>query len=432
MRPLLISTSDSRGGASIAAWRLHMGLRAQEVDSTLLISHSDRYTRTENHAVKDSQPQANAIADNVYPAHGLRRRIDSIRGYADQIPLRLYIRRSGLPFSTTLFSGYPDARISDIDYDILHLHWINTGFIHPRWFQHARKPLVWTCHDAWPMTGGCHIIGECTRYMDCCGSCPVLGSNTQNDLSRWVWKRKKRAWQDITPEELTLIAPSRWMADRISESALLGRFPVHVIPNGIDITQYKPIDKSLARRRMGLPEKAPVILFGAVNAVSDSNKGYTLLESALAEIHSDYPEARAVVFGSDAGPANIGGIPAYYTGPLRQPDLLVQAYSAADVMCVPSRQESFGLTAAEAMACGTAVVAFATSGLLDIVDHRRNGYLATPFDAGDFARGIRYVLDNPKKSLSMKARKKIEANFDMERVVRIHKSLYADLLDRAQ
>lgn len=64
-------------------------------------------------------------------------------------------------------------------------------------------------------------------------------------------------------------------------------------------------------------------------------------------------------------------------------------------MIVPSRQEAFGQTASEAMACETPALAFAHTGLLDIIDNKINGYLAEPYDTDDLAHGIEWILNNP-------------------------------------
>ena len=98
-------------------------------------------------------------------------------------------------------------------------------------------------------------------------------------------------------------------------------------------------------------------------------------------------------------------------------------------MVVPSKQEAFGQTASEAMSCGTPVVAFNTTGLKDIIDHKVNGYKAVPFEPTDLARGIKWVLDNNHNNqLSLKARKKIENNFSEKVVVKKILDVYKSLL----
>jgi glycosyltransferase involved in cell wall biosynthesis len=313
------------------------------------------------------------------------------------------------------------------------LHWINGGFVSPSAFARFGKPLLWTIHDSWAFTGGCHVPGDCVRYEENCGACPRLGSRRSFDLSRIIWRRKHKAWRDLA---INLIAPSNWMADCIRRSSLLGERQVHVIPNAIDTRIYQPFDRATARRRLGLPLDHRIILFGAINATADGNKGYDLLQSSLALYTQKHrPGTCLAIFGSKRDPrggeklfvagAPSGGLPVYQLGGFQDDLALALVYSAADVMCVPSRQESFGQTAAEAMACGTPVVAFGATGLLDIVDHKKNGYLARPYDPEDFAAGIDFVLRAPR--LGPAARKKVERAFALEQVARRHIELYDSL-----
>ena len=99
-------------------------------------------------------------------------------------------------------------------------------------------------------------------------------------------------------------------------------------------------------------------------------------------------------------------------------------------MVVPSKQEAFGQTASEAMACGTHVVAFDTTGLKDIVDHKKNGYLARPFDIEDLAHGIGWVLSDSERhhALALAAREKVEREFEIELVARQYLGLYKKLV----
>ena len=145
-----------------------------------------------------------------------------------------------------------------------------------------------------------------------------------------------------------------------------------------------------------------------------------------------HPGLSLAVFGTNRDPRNVkkshqSGFPLYELGSFSDDLALALAYSAADVMCVPSRQESFGQIAAEAMACETPVVAFGATGLLDIIDHQKNGYLARPYDSIDFAAGIEWTLKN-KANLGSAARKKIETEFSPGDVARRHLELYSFLL----
>jgi glycosyltransferase involved in cell wall biosynthesis len=310
--------------------------------------------------------------------------------------------------------------------DVVHLHWLGAGSCRIETLAKLRHPLAWTLHDSWPFTGGCHVPGSCGKYRERCGACPVLGSRREGDLSRWTWTRKSRAWRELP---LVAVAPSRWLADCARASSLFGDRRVEVIPNGLDTRLFRPVEKAAARSRLGLPQERPLILFGAVNAFSDANKGWSLLEPALKVVAESRPDALGAIFGADRPPvAPDAGLPLVFLGRLREA-ALVDAYSAADVFAAPSLQEAFCQTAAEALACGTPVVGFGATGLLDVVEHRRCGYLAQPYEVADLARGILWVLEagSTSRELSRRAREKAATEFSLERYAASYLSIYREL-----
>src|SRR5690606_4703560 len=177
------------------------------------------------------------------------------------------------------------------------------------------------------------------------------------------------------------------------------------------------------------PQGKKLILFGAVAALEDSRKGFEELVSALVLMPRD-EQFELVVFGGNRPKvAPDFGFVAHYVGHINDDEKLKLLYSAVDVMVVPSLQEAFGQTATEAMSCGTPVVAFGSTGLLDIIDHQVNGYLAELYYPSSLAEGIEWVLGHPNyEELSMNARKKVETSFDYKVVAEKYKRLYEECL----
>jgi len=103
-----------------------------------------------------------------------------------------------------------------------------------------------------------------------------------------------------------------------------------------------------------------------------------------------------------------------------------------DVVVVPSIQENLSNTVMEALACGTPCVAFDVGGMLDLIEHQRNGYLARPFESLDLARGMEWILASKERwcSLSERARERVETEFDLRVVTKRYIALYLDLLDQ--
>jgi glycosyltransferase involved in cell wall biosynthesis len=313
--------------------------------------------------------------------------------------------------------------------DIVHLHWV-ANMMRLETLRRFKTPIVWTLHDSWPFTGGCYVPVDCTRYLDSCGSCPVLGSRKVNDLSRLVWRRKQRAWQELN---LTLIAPSNWIGECARASSLFRNARIKVIPNAIDTGRFKPADKVTAREILSLPQDKKLILFGAKAATKDPNKGFHLLKGALQELAGQIEKGSTelIVFGSsEEGQVADFAFKTHYLGWFNDEVSLALLYAAADVFVFPSIQESLGYTAMEAMACGIPCVAFRQGGVPDLIDHLENGYLAEAFEPTDLARGIAWVLENEqrRRNLSMAGRSKVEREFALEKVGKRHLALYQEIL----
>jgi glycosyltransferase involved in cell wall biosynthesis len=410
MKPLLLNTLDIEGGAARAVYRLHEGLQKINVSSSMLV-----------------QRKASDDSTVFGPTNKVESFMNSMQPKLDGIPKKLYRNIDKKPWHAAWAPSSIHKQIQELNPDIVHLHWVCGGFLPIESISKIDKPMVWTLHDMWPFTGGCHYSGECTKYQRQCGACEQLGSNKTNDLSRKVWNRKFKALQN---QNIKIVTPSKWLADTAKSSSLFNRLSVEVIPNGLDMNVYKPIDKKHARSILNLPLDKKLVLFGAMSSTSDERKGFQYLKPAL-ESFSQMDESNdteLIVFGASTpkDPPNLG-LKTTYVGRVYDDITLALYYSAADVMCVPSIQEAFGQTASEALACGTPVVAFGATGLLDIVDHKVNGYLVKPFDPIDFSEGIRWALsidENMKKA----AVQKVESKFKLETVAKQYLQLYEELI----
>lgn len=291
-------------------------------------------------------------------------------------------------------------------------------------------PLVWTLHDMWAFTGGCHYDGGCERFVSACGHCPILGSSRERDLSHWVFARNRRAWKR---QNLTVVAPSRWLAGFAARSALLGRFRIGVIPNNLDLNRYRPIDRAIARSLIGVPADRRIILFGAIRSTSDKRKGFEHLQRALHLLAKrGWKDKAAVLVVGASEPANAPdlALSAHYLGKLQDDISLATLYSAADVFVAPSLPENLSNMVMEALACGTPRVTFDVDGMPDMIEHRHNGYLAIAFEPEDLAAGISYVLDDEQRhqALSRRARKKVEEKFELTQIASRHKALYEEVV----
>ena len=412
MRVLTLNTYDGKGGAARAAYRLHQELTAQGLDTRMFVQK-----KTGN---DPSVISPDTLLDKVK---------ERIRVNMDSLPLRFYPKRNGTVWGASWIPHWISSRIREFSPDIVHLHWITDGFIPVQEIARIDRPIIWTLHDMWPFTGGCHTAGGCTRYETWCGSCPQLGSSRQYDLTSWILRRKWRHWNHSS---LTFVAPSHWLGTCAQKSGLLSRHRIVVIPNGVDTNVFKPLPRDFARTALNLPRDRPLIVFGAQNPFSDPNKGFSHLNAAMNYLNkkvSDRPEI--VSFGTR--PLSEPFDKPWKTHHLGQilSDLhLALIYSAGDLFVAPSINENLPNTVIEALACGSPAVGFDAGGMPDLISHRRNGYLARPYDTCDLAEGILWLLDDKESRADLKerARETAISTFDVRNVARTYMDLYRSVM----
>lgn len=412
MKVLIVNTADVNGGAARAAFRLHQALLARDVESQMLV-----------------QNRGSDLPSVIGPKSRLQKIRALVNGILDTVFLRGYRNKSGALFSPSKApSGTTVDRINDLNADIVHLHWVNGGMLRVEDIPRIKAPVVWSLHDMWAFTGGCHYDEHCGRFANSCGQCPVLGSSNVKDLSAQVLNRKLKAFEK--KKQLAIVGLSRWLADSASRSALFHNREVVNLPNPIDTSKFRPFNQRMARELLSLPADKKLVLFGAMGATSDPRKGFPELSRALKNLACDNVEL--VVFGS-SGPTESQGFPqrTHYLGQLFDDVTLRALYSAADVLVVPSRQENLSNAIMEALACGTPVVAFDIGGNSDMVDHQLSGYLARGGEVDDLAHGIRWVLDHPDSGqLAEHAVQTVQDRFDSRTVADKYINLYTDILSR--
>ncbi len=313
--------------------------------------------------------------------------------------------------------------------DVVHLHWINGIVDFEKSASALRdKPIVWTLHDMYPFTGGCHYSEGCENFTGACNACPLLAGDR---LANEEWRKKKRAFDQLN--NLHIVSPSQWLADCAKRSSLFHDRPMHVIPNPLPADIYKPFNKIVARKRLGLPLQSKLILFGA-DSLSNHRKGGDLLHTAIRRMmrHGDLDRVECVLFGDQKLDT---GVPTHSLGRISDEQKLALAYSAADVFAFPSREDNAPLTVAEAMLCGTPVVGFPVGNVPDLVEHRNTGYIARYADPNDFAEGLAWALTGRRSGhslqRSMRCRDVARRHHDPDRIARLHEALYEEMLDTA-
>jgi glycosyltransferase involved in cell wall biosynthesis len=405
----MLSATDLYGGAGIAAYRLLQGLAKLGVNAELF--------------VQDKQSRHAAVFG---PRSWFCRTLGRLYPLLDPLPKLVYPNRHRGAWSCGFLPNpcLPLKRLQDSD--IVHLHWVGGGLLPIRDLRKLKRPIIWTLHDSWPFTGGCHIPYDCELYRQLCGDCPQLRSQRERDLSRITLQHKLRHWRDL---EMTIIAPSRWIASLAATSTLFRDRSIKVIPNGLDLEVFAPFDKQEARKQLGLPQNARLILFSAFAGVANWNKGGDLLRDSLCRL-CNLDDGRGILLllaGSRRDPpAAYFPVPVVNYGVVNEDAKKRLIYAAADITAVPSRSENLCYVVMESMACGTPCISFPVGGVPDMVDHLENGYLAEALSSEDFAAGISWMFNDDARLAVMarNARQKIVANHGDIEIARQYATVY--------
>ncbi|WP_019988963.1 glycosyltransferase family 4 protein [Rudanella lutea] len=419
MKVTLLSTYHLNGGAGVAATRLHRALRKAGGQSTLLVE-------------RESTPEPGVVG---LAESALQKQWATARFALDRLSFVPYEKNKSVRFHfspATIganLSGHPAVK----EADVLHLHWTNFGFLSLtglRKLVRSGKPVVWTLHDMWAFTGGCHYARGCTHFRHACGQCPYLRQPIPHDLSNRVFEQKLDILREAN--RLHIVTPSRWLAQEALSSKLLGRFPITTIPNTLDQGVFRPIEKAEAGRQLGLPDTGrPRLLFGSFNT-TDPRKGFRYFADALHRLHTHWPtlQPEILVFGKGAThDANALPYPIRQLGVLTNEADIVAAYNAADALVVPSLEDNLPNTVVESMACGTPVVGFRTGGIPELIEHTQTGYLSTVGSAAELADGLAFVLNHPNPTtMRQQARQFAQRQLAEDVVAQAHLRLYQTLL----
>jgi glycosyltransferase involved in cell wall biosynthesis len=414
----LLNTDDFTGGAAIACKRLLKALQqGTTVTATMLVQ------------TKKSSQNGIIELDTTW----LQRKMSLLRFVLERLWFWPYERSKAVRFQFNV--GCFGRNIADNQAitasDIVHLHWVNFGFLSVNSLKQlfkTNKPVVWTLHDMWAFTGGCHHSGTCQNYQNTCGNCTqFLKKPSDADLSNQVWQHKKEAFESAN---LTVVTCSNWLGQRAKQSSLFKNIRVETIPNPIDVALFKPVSKSEARTKLGLDPSKNYILFAAMR-VSAVGKGFSYFKETLAILHKqNLDNTELLIFGQSVG-LESGNLPFKINalGYLDSPDKIALAYAAASLFVIPSLEENLPNTIMESLACGTPVVGFEVGGIPEMIDHQQNGYLAAYKSSESLATGINYVLQNADyQQLCNNARQKVLDNYSESVVAQRYIDLYKSLI----
>jgi len=421
MKITLINISDSGGGAPVASMRLLKALLSEGVDAKFLVQKKN-----------SSQDEVISIEKNFWD--GIKSKFNFLYERLSFIFFHEKDKSVRFAFSTANSGTSIAKEPAVLQADILHLHWTNSGFLSINDLKELvdlQKPIVWTLHDMWAFTGGCHYAGDCDHFMVRCGNCFFLKNPAPKDLSYKGWLRKEKLYSNA--DNVTFVTCSGWLKNIAQKSALLKNRPIFNIPNPIDVTVYKPYNKLDARKKWNININTKIILFGAAN-INDRRKGIMYLVEALQLLKTKFEPTQTyevVIFGKN-NQFDTSQLPfkVYELSTISSPAALAELYSLANVFLMPSIEDNLPNTVMESLACGTPVVAFNTGGLPEMVDHKQNGYLANYKSAEDLANGIFQIINSENEEQLLAAcRNKVLNSFTNSNVANQYLKIYKSLLN---
>ena len=403
-------SSEIQGGTGVSAIRLQKSLTNKGINSELysrfsyqeLVTMDRRYRswlckQLENYTIQHRWRKINSDRGIfIYPNWFYKTRINDFR-HSDIINLHLIFRWIDIP---SFLSSIP-----------------------------PNLPIVWSLHDMHPITGGCQHALECDQFFTHCSECPSLKYAELHDDSYKNFETKKKLYQQIN---LHFVGNSTWTTEQAQKS-ILGRYArsIRTIHLGIDHNDYQPIDSSIAKAALKVNSDDFAIAFACAN-LSDRNKNLSVLLEAISELAKNY-SITLILFGAGQVPALNNQVTILNLGQLSSPQLQSLAYSAADIFVMPSKIESFGLTALESMACGTPVLAFRTGGIPDLVIHGETGWLADEVgSAQSLYQGLQWMLQHPQERshLGKAAREQVEREFTADLMANRYINLYQELINK--
>lgn len=389
MKILHISTQDKKGGGGSfdAAYRLHCNMLRAGMDSKMLV-----LSKTSDDSSVFNVAGHSTLSDKFkFYWFQLKRRYDIKRS---DISAYFYVEPQNLVSASAILKSLPDCP------DIIIAHWIS-GFIASQTLRDLNKiagaPVLWYFMDMAPMTGGCHYMFDCEGYIRQCGNCPQLGSkNGEDDLSRRQWMRK---YSSVQETNITAVVASSWQKKKLQSSSIFLGKRNALIPLGIDVDVFRPLEQVKARKLLGLPVARKIIFFGALN-IQEERKGFMYLVKVLTLLHKmleDNQSLREAILLVSAGKkrhAESLKLPFEHReiGFLKGDVALASAYQASDVFVCTSIEDAGPMMINEAILCGTPVVSFDMGVAMDLVHTGETGYRAKLKDAADMAVGLLEVL----------------------------------------
>jgi glycosyltransferase involved in cell wall biosynthesis len=406
MKVLIVSTNDV-GGAANACFRLHKGLLNEYIDSKVLVSKKNKdYDNTFIH-------KSNFLKTFVLKSFSFLKYRIKLKNRSKELELFTFPQSA---YDVTKSQLYKDA-------SIVNLHWV-ARFVDYNFFTKNVKPVIWTLHDMNPFTGGEHY-DEYYLGIDEVGI-PIKRtlSKTEKKIFEKVLSYKKKCIANAS--NLTIVAPSEWLAAEARKSSIFKDKPVYCIPYGLDSKVFSPKEKQESRTLLNIPQDKKVLLFVS-DSITNSRKGFVFLKRALEQIN----DANVILCAIGRTQTNISSTcNIIELGPINDEVLLSHVYSAADVFIIPSLMDNLPNTVLESLFCGTPVIGFPIGGIPDMVQNGVNGYLTESVSVLSLTETIMKFLNYPICFSGKQIRESAVSKYDQSIQAKKYIELFEEIVNR--
>lgn len=423
MKVLIVNTYD-KGGAANSCKRLHLGLLLEGISSKVLLKFKQN-NWPNSFCFKQPQKKL-SLLDKV--GNKVKRILREFKLYNTQAvsnnneQVFLNNRTSGLE-TFSFPNSDSDITNSEIykEADIVNLHWVADFMDYQTFFEKNNKPVVWTVHDMNPFSGGEHYEEKYLGIDEFGFPINREVSTVEKKIAKENIEIKKQAVAKI--DNLTIVAPSEWLAEQARMSEVFKDIPVFCIPYGLDSELYAPRDKDFSRSILNIPKNKKVILFVA-DSIDNNRKGFVFLKKALERLADSNLVLCAI--GNKYG--NLESIDnVFELGPIFDERLMSIAYSAADLFVIPSLMDNLPNTVLESLMCGTPVIGFPEGGIPDMIQDGVNGFITKEISLDSLVETFNKFLDNPncfnKTEIRQNALKKYDQKVQAKKYIDLFNSI---------
>ncbi|PWG04272.1 glycosyltransferase [Polaribacter aquimarinus] len=404
-------TYSSKGGAGIAAKRLHHaltenGISSAYISTNLTIDFNNKHIK-DNFFDYHKLNIVNRIIRKIKFLFFLSRKqkIDNkIKSFSNENNFEII----SSPYSKFKIEKHPLF----LEADIINLHWVSGIIDYTSFFKKCKKPIVWTLHDMNPFMGIFHYENDAL--------------NNSKEIEDFNLKIKKIQKENINYiKRGAIVSPSQWLLETANKSGFFSNLKMKKITNSINLDVFCIKNKEDIRNEFSINNNEFVILFVAED-IRNFRKGFDLLINAINLI--DSKTITIVTIGKDDIKVN-DNIRVISLGRIYDEHKIAEIYNLSDVFVLPSREDNLPNVILECFATGTPLLGFKIGGIQEHILKDKTGLLVNNINPVSLSESILEIIDKKSTFDNTKIREYAKTNFSFQKQYTEYYSLYNELLD---